>query len=128
MCRPGEPSAVLQDALLHRGLEGHLRRREARAALDEAAGLRPNPSPNPTLTLTLTLTLALTLTLTLSRQLGFDAASCVSTSRAADTAWCVAFCKTPNCLSSSGMCECGHAGTNGTTSMQAAAAAAGSRR
>ena len=49
----------------------------------------------------------------LSRALDFDPASCVSTSRAADTAWCVAFCKTPNCLSSSGMCECGHPGTNG---------------
>lgn len=47
-----------------------------------------------------------------SKARDFDAASCVSTSRAADTAWCVAFCKTPNCLSSSGMCECDNPGTN----------------
>ena len=50
---------------------------------------------------------------TTSKAVDFDSASCVSTSRAADTAWCVAFCKTPNCLSSSGMCECGHTGTKG---------------
>jgi len=50
---------------------------------------------------------------TTSKAVGFDAASCVSTSPAADNAWCKAFCKTPNCLSSSGMCECGRTGTKG---------------